>query len=104
MKDMALEQVRIISLSAPLQRSMPDAARAVLKAGFDVFELEEIVAFTVPANLQSRETSGRICAMKSSMWPLLYNVMIAVANQSSLFERVVALCSSSSAYRSLYTP
>jgi RimJ/RimL family protein N-acetyltransferase len=37
-----------------------EAARAVLKAGFDVFQLEEIVAFTVPANLPSRRVMEKI--------------------------------------------
>jgi RimJ/RimL family protein N-acetyltransferase len=37
-----------------------EAARAVLSAGFDVFQLEEIVSFTVPANLPSRRVMEKI--------------------------------------------
>jgi RimJ/RimL family protein N-acetyltransferase len=37
-----------------------EAARAVLKAGFEAFQLEEIVAFTVPANLPSRRVMENI--------------------------------------------
>src|ERR1041385_4518980 len=37
-----------------------EAARAVVNAGFDVFHLEEIVAFTVPINLPSRRVMEKI--------------------------------------------
>jgi RimJ/RimL family protein N-acetyltransferase len=37
-----------------------EAARAALRAGFDVFQLEEIVSFTVPANLSSRRVMEKI--------------------------------------------
>ena len=37
-----------------------EAARAALRAGFEVFQLEEIVSFTVPANVQSRRVMEKI--------------------------------------------
>jgi RimJ/RimL family protein N-acetyltransferase len=37
-----------------------EAARATLRAGFDVFQLKEIVSFTVPANLASRRVMDKI--------------------------------------------
>lgn len=37
-----------------------EAARAALKAGFEVFQLNEIVSFTVPANLPSRRVMEKI--------------------------------------------
>src|SRR5262249_43255676 len=37
-----------------------EAAQAALKAGFDVFQLKEIVSFTVPANLASRRVMEKI--------------------------------------------
>ncbi len=37
-----------------------EAARAVVAAGFEDFQLEEIVAFTVPANLASRRVMEKI--------------------------------------------
>jgi RimJ/RimL family protein N-acetyltransferase len=37
-----------------------EAARAALHAGFEVFQLKEIVSFTVPANLASRRVMEKI--------------------------------------------
>jgi RimJ/RimL family protein N-acetyltransferase len=37
-----------------------EAARRALRAGFDVFQLKEIVSFTVPANLASRRVMEKI--------------------------------------------
>jgi RimJ/RimL family protein N-acetyltransferase len=37
-----------------------EAARSALAVGFEVFQLEEIVAFTVPGNLQSRRVMEKI--------------------------------------------
>ena len=37
-----------------------EAARAALRAGFEVFQLQEIVSFTVPANLASRRVMEKI--------------------------------------------
>jgi RimJ/RimL family protein N-acetyltransferase len=37
-----------------------EAARIALRAGFEVFQLKEIVAFTVPANLASRRVMEKI--------------------------------------------
>jgi RimJ/RimL family protein N-acetyltransferase len=37
-----------------------EAARAALRAGFEVFQLREIVSFTVPANLPSRRVMEKI--------------------------------------------
>jgi RimJ/RimL family protein N-acetyltransferase len=37
-----------------------EAARAALHMGFDVYQLEEIVSFTVPANLPSRPVMEKI--------------------------------------------
>jgi RimJ/RimL family protein N-acetyltransferase len=37
-----------------------EAARAAVRAGFEIFRLEEIVSFTVPANLPSRRVMEKI--------------------------------------------
>ena len=42
-----------------------DGARAALKFGFDTLRLDEIVSFTVPANLRSRRVMERLGMVRS---------------------------------------